>query len=368
MPHSPCLLVCICIVALPAVEPLADPTVIDTGAGIAAPATTASPVSPDRFELLVGGGLRMVWWEAESSVDTISRAGGGTSTLARTHYDIASTIFLTARGELRWGRTSAAVSYLRSRAEDEIDLPDPVSDRILGMVNIKELIGSQSLRLIYETGALAGTATWSRTAAGSAPGQDPGTVDSADFAQTYERVAVHLQGDRIYGGIEWSRLDMPMAIGLSDRDFRIRYLAFDRGFSGEFWSMVGGVDTLSAIANGSIAEGGHLYCDLAGGFLIGFYDIGRKLRRSVEADGWRLDDGWAAGINARLDLGYAWLRRHQPVGFGGWWRLGFTVEGSFILDGQFADDGPTLAADELAYEWNRWDLRFGPFIDAGFTW
>lgn len=305
------------------------------------------------LELMLGAGVSSLAWEANADVTKDK------TTYAKTKYEIADSLYKSYWIQGKYDTTQLALTYTQNEAEKMGGQTKQASNFLNAVVDFNGFFSSQySLRLKMEQGTVGGIAQLSASEASGATLLNP--TGSLEFETKLQQYAGLVMGERgRYAGLVYESYQMPGMLGFSDSSKQVTYVGYDPKTQLTKLALVYGYDELDYVRRyeNNISR---FYADWLIG--IGWVDVvvSNDLKRELRDEGKKLVGSGAIALDGKIDLGYIHQRKIKKWrGAGYALTAGYRLKTGYMTSGQSDESKSKLDADEVALEFDRWDIWHG---------
>jgi len=307
------------------------------------------------LSFLVGGGLAHLDWEAKTEVKDHSEM----------NYDIGSATYQALYFEGRILDTQLSISYLKNEAETKGELDEAVTEVLNFVLDFDRLFintfgNASTLRLGMSTGKVNGVYDYQNSS-------NLGPISKeGSFKTEVKRYSALVMAERgLFFGLEYSDYQMPSALGFSNSDKNVEYLTVDEDFRIQNYMLQIGYDEIS-YAKRYETTLSRFFIDGHIGLGASVFDVSNKSQNEVEsATNKSLNTPWSLVLDSELGIGYIWQQRFKSaLGLGYSFTLGYKARASLNGMSQGDSSEDKIEDDELALDFQRYDIWHGPYATA----
>ncbi|MBE0482989.1 MAG: hypothetical protein IBX52_05755 [Bacterioplanes sp.] len=308
----------------------------------------------DMADVLLGVGLRNTHWAVRQTVESPPGHDGSTDTLASVTYRMNQSTLHEYRLSGQVAGKQIALTWLTSDAEQDMNrLERAATRKLYGSIGFDRwFVGPSLLRLEFASEQAGGIATYR---------DNQGNQHATAFENDYRRYALLVTGELGgFGGISYSRNNMPMAIGFFQSGLSDPDIYFDPDFELKKLLFVFGYDT-AQYASRYLFNSRGFYLD--GRIGLGFFDyrIGNDVLNDAKAkSGKKHNSSLGFAVDLFAEMGYFWQARSvRWGGIGTSLQLGLSADLEAYLNGVTQES--KIDVNEIRSSFERIDLRWGPF-------
>jgi hypothetical protein len=315
---------------------------------------------------MFGASVMKNFWYMNSAV----RNPTTSDTIAKTEYEIASTLSWSTYMQGRIGDTQIGVSYMQSKMDEQEGIKGDISQFLSMTFDFNSLFSKQTtLRVLAEYSKLNGVAKndYGDNEIGSGFAQT--SINKVDTS--YWMGALLLMWERgIYSGFSYAKYSVPSVVGLTDKSKNVVYTDYDKNLGLHDIKFLIGYD-VSSYANRYEVNYNKFYIGGNLGFGIGLFDISNDVinRLELAAGDKTIVHKYAWSFSGELEFGYIFQRRFRSLkGMGYSIVAGYRANMGFITASQSSDDvdsdgnDTTINGNELSFEHEKLSIKHGPFI------
>ena len=314
--------------------------------------------SENDLSFIVGASLNYYEWKAQNKIE-----GEYGSFNASLDYDIAANTFLSYYMQGRYKNTQLSVTYLRNKAEKKYGINNAASSYLFATFDFNNIFSSTStLRIGYETGNINAISRLNTSGDSTKIYNYSGDKSFSNKLNRYYFLIMQEKG--IFYGFEYTKYKMPSLLGYGKKG-NVKFGVFDPETNIQKYTIKFGYDKLY-YAKRYETVFSRFYYDgsIEGG--IGYINASDNAQNIAKNQAQALgysDISYPISfvVGGVLNVGYLYQNRVKYFhGLGISSQIGFRVKGLYYISGSSKDTQDN--SNDLSFEFQRYDLRYGPYI------